>query len=212
MIVIGAGRKAEHLCDIFELWSEVTQLYDEPRSIGETKHDKPVLDTIIVAEQPIIVVSAVGDTRDKRELVQRFIKEAESKNIAYEWGELIYRTADITPTTHIGEDFIIRKLSCIGTQCIIGDHVSIGPLANLSHHSKVGDYSTICGQAAIGGSVTIGRGVFIGQGASVKPNVRIGDGALIGTGAVVVKDVPPNMVVAGNPAHGSHKFKGLTAW
>ena len=62
------------------------------------------------------------------------------------------------------------------------------------------------------GSVNLGKGVFLGQGVSIKPGIRIGDGAVIGTGAVVVKDIPPNMVVAGNPAKTNVKFKKVPHW
>jgi hypothetical protein len=46
----------------------------------------------------------------------------------------------------------------------------------------------------------VGNDVYIGHGAFVRPGVTIGDGAVIGAHAVVVKDVPPYAVVAGNPA------------
>jgi len=48
--------------------------------------------------------------------------------------------------------------------------------------------------------ITIGNDVYIGHGAFIKPGVTIGDGAVVGAMAVVVKDVPPYAVVAGNPA------------
>ena len=48
--------------------------------------------------------------------------------------------------------------------------------------------------------VIIGHDVWIGHGAIVMPGVTIGTGAVIGAGAVVTKDVPDNVVVAGNPA------------
>lgn len=49
------------------------------------------------------------------------------------------------------------------------------------------------GDVIIGNDVWIGTDVFIGSG------IRIGDGAVIGAKAVVVKDVPPYAIVAGNP-------------
>ncbi len=42
--------------------------------------------------------------------------------------------------------------------------------------------------------------VWIGHGAYIAAGVTIGDGAVIAAKAVVVKDVPPFAVVAGNPA------------
>ena len=48
--------------------------------------------------------------------------------------------------------------------------------------------------------VTIGHDVWIGHGAIVLPGRTLGDGAVVAAGAVVTKDVPPYMIVGGNPA------------
>jgi len=44
------------------------------------------------------------------------------------------------------------------------------------------------------------RGASIGSGVTLLCGITIGENALIGAGSVVVRDVPPDMVVAGNPA------------
>ena len=46
----------------------------------------------------------------------------------------------------------------------------------------------------------IGANCFIGGRALILPGVTIGDSCIIGAGAVVTRDVPPNSIVAGNPA------------
>jgi acetyltransferase-like isoleucine patch superfamily enzyme len=46
----------------------------------------------------------------------------------------------------------------------------------------------------------IGERCFIGGRAIILPGVRIGDGSIVGAGSVVTADVPPNCIVAGNPA------------
>lgn len=48
--------------------------------------------------------------------------------------------------------------------------------------------------------VKIGDNVWIGGEAIIGPGVTIGDNCVIGAGAVVMKDVPANSVVGGNPA------------
>jgi acetyltransferase-like isoleucine patch superfamily enzyme len=48
--------------------------------------------------------------------------------------------------------------------------------------------------------VTIGDDVWIGASAIVLKGVTIGDRSVVGAGAVVTRDVPPDVVVAGNPA------------
>jgi UDP-2-acetamido-3-amino-2,3-dideoxy-glucuronate N-acetyltransferase len=49
-------------------------------------------------------------------------------------------------------------------------------------------------------STIVKRRASIGSNATIMCGVTIGEGALVGAGAVVTKDVPPNVVVAGNPA------------
>ena len=50
------------------------------------------------------------------------------------------------------------------------------------------------------GDTIVGDDVWIGRGATIMPGVTIGSGAIIGSGSVVASDVPPYMIVAGNPA------------
>ena len=49
-------------------------------------------------------------------------------------------------------------------------------------------------------TVRIGNHVWIGAGVTIMPGVTVGDHAVIAGGAAVVKDVPTNAVVGGNPA------------
>ncbi len=44
------------------------------------------------------------------------------------------------------------------------------------------------------------KGASIGSGVTILPNTCIGENAIVGAGSVVTKDVPPNTIVAGNPA------------
>jgi acetyltransferase-like isoleucine patch superfamily enzyme len=46
----------------------------------------------------------------------------------------------------------------------------------------------------------IERRCFIGGRSVVLPGVTIGEGSIVGAGSVVIRDVPPNSIVAGNPA------------
>lgn len=47
--------------------------------------------------------------------------------------------------------------------------------------------------------VTIGDNVWIGGGVSIIPGVNIGKNSVIAAGSVVIRDIPENVVAAGNP-------------
>ncbi|AKL96983.1 transferase [Clostridium aceticum] len=48
-------------------------------------------------------------------------------------------------------------------------------------------------------AIIIGNNVWVGGGTIICPGVKIGDNVTIGAGSVVTKDIPSNVVAAGNP-------------
>lgn len=79
----------------------------------------------------------------------------------------------------------------------IGDNCVLCPNVRLIAH----DASTknILGYSKIG-RIQIRDNCFIGDSAIVLPDVAIGPGSIVGAGSVVTRDVPPDVIVAGNPA------------
>jgi maltose O-acetyltransferase len=52
----------------------------------------------------------------------------------------------------------------------------------------------------LGYPIVIGDNVWIGGGAIICPNVTIGNNVVIAAGSVVVKDIPDDVLIGGNPA------------
>ena len=85
-----------------------------------------------------------------------------------------------TSPVHIGEGVLIAPgvcISCAGH----GIHPDDRSIYNVSK------------------PVYIGKNVWIGANAVILPGVHIGDGSIIGAGSVVTKDIPQNVIAAGNP-------------
>lgn len=51
------------------------------------------------------------------------------------------------------------------------------------------------------GRITVCDNCFIGNNVTILPGITVGPNSIVAAGAVVTKDVPPNTIVAGVPAH-----------
>jgi maltose O-acetyltransferase len=82
----------------------------------------------------------------------------------------------------------------------IGDDVQIGPNVQLLTATHPLDPAARRAKWEGSKPITIGNNVWLGGGVIVCPGVTIGDNTVVGAGAVVVRDLPPNVLAAGNPA------------
>lgn len=129
-------------------------------------------------------------------------------------GTKVWQFVVILEGAKIGKDCNICAHSLIEGDVVIGDRVTIKSGVFLWNGVRLED------DVFIGPNVTftndlfprskrhleefeniiVGKGASIGANSTILPGIHIGSGAMIGAGSVVVKDVPSNAVVIGNPA------------
>ncbi len=136
---------------------------------------------------------------------------------------VIYTNVTIGDGLQTGHGVVIREENTIGRNCniwnnstvdygcVIGDNVKIHCNCYIAQYTTIEDgvfmapgvtiandphpVCTLCMRGP-----TIKRGARIGVNVTILPNVTIGEYALVAAGSVVTKDVPPRMLVRGNPA------------
>lgn len=91
---------------------------------------------------------------------------------------------------HLHLDRLYPKGVHIQDNCLIASGVTI-----LSH-----DHCKRINNQPLLLDTYIGKRCFIAVGATILPGVKIGDEVIVGAGSVVTKNVPSNVIVAGNPA------------
>lgn len=84
-------------------------------------------------------------------------------------------------------------------EIIIGNNVFIAPRVSIYTAGHPIDKDIRNTQLEYGYKVIIGNDVWIGGNSVINPGVTIGDNVVIGSNSVVTKDIPSNVIAAGNP-------------
>jgi acetyltransferase-like isoleucine patch superfamily enzyme len=142
-------------------------------------------------------------------------------------GAVVFAGTSIGARVIVGDQACVRERVTVGDDVVIGrgslveNDTTIGASTKIQADAYITAYSTLEDNVFIAPCVvttndnfmgrterrheliagpTIRRGARVGGGAVLCPGVEIGEEAFVGAGAVVTKDVPPRMVVVGNPA------------
>ena len=118
--------------------------------------------------------------------------------------------------TKIGAFVEIQKNATVGRRCKISSHTFVCEGVTIEDNVFIGHGVTFINDSyprattAEGELLTekdwrvektvIKRGASVGSGSTILSNIVIGENAIVGAGSVVTRDVPPNTIVAGNPA------------
>jgi UDP-N-acetylglucosamine acyltransferase len=139
--------------------------------------------TKIGADNRIFQFASIGDApQDKKYNGEPTLLEIGDRNIFRESSTVNRGTAQGYGITRIGDDNLFMAYSHVAHDCIVGNKIVFANCAALAGHVEIGDWTILGGLTA------------------VHQFVKIGAHAFLAGGAIVQRDVPPYVMVAGNPA------------
>ena len=112
-------------------------------------------------------------------------------------------TLEIPWNVKIGKGLAIYH----GQAIVLNNTVTIGQNCILRHCTTIGVKQNVDGTPSM--APILGNNVDVGNNVCIIGNITIGNNAKIGSGSVVVKSVPNDSIVAGNPAIQIRKSKAL---
>ena len=137
--------------------------------------------------------------------------EIGSENTFYPFASIGLRTQDLkwdggTTWTRVGSNNTFREYVTIhsatadGDATVIGSHNNLLAYTHVAHDCQLGDYIIMSNVGTLAGHVIVEDRAIVGGLAAVHQFCRIGTMSIIGGCSKVVQDVPPYMMVDGNPA------------
>ena len=201
LVIVGAGGFARETAAAAAAgaWRVLGFADDDPALHGTSRSGVPVLGGVdIVIDLPHAgVVVCVGNPRNyvaRKRIVERLGLPAER------YATVVHPAAEIGAGSVVGPGSVLLAGTVLTADVTVGSHVAVMPQAVLTHDDRVGDYATVASGVRLGGAAVLETGAYVGAGALVREGVTVGAWSLVGLGSVVLRDVPPGQIWAGNPA------------
>lgn len=137
------------------------------------------------------LVIAIGDNAIRSKVAQK---------VRHSYGTVIHPTAQVDQSVLIDEGTVVFHGAILQVSTQVGKHCIINTGASIDHDCLISDFVHIAPQVTLCGNIQVGKNTLIGANTVILPNLKIGENVIIGAGSVVTKDVPDNVVIAGNPA------------
>ena len=139
--------------------------------------------TTIGANNHIYQFASLGDApQDKKYAGEPTRLEIGDRNVFRESSTMNRGTIHDKGVTRIGHDNLFMAYSHVAHDCVVGSNTVFANCASLAGHVEIGDW------------------VILGGLSAVHQYCKIGAHAFLAGGAIVTRDVPPYVMVAGNPS------------
>lgn len=203
IIIYGAGGLGREILQLVRLTlcpkgARVLGFVDDHVAPGTVLNDAAVLgdgSLLDTMTEPFSLILGFAYPEGKKEKYGQF-----KKNPLISFPSVVHPSAYVSEYARMGEGTVIAASCNISVDTSLGVCVFFNTGVLLGHDSTVGDFTSVMPLSAISGNVAIGEGCLIGAQSAIKQGIKIGRSCVVGMGSIVLRDIPDDSTVLGNPA------------
>jgi len=204
LVLIGGGNQAHYTIDIIEKENkyQIVGIIDSIHDIGSERFGYKVIGrqeniTQLIKEYDIHVgIISIGDNWSRYYVYNKIIEQVPT----FKFVNAIHPSVIIGNDVKIGVGVVAMAGCIFNPKSTIEDFTFFATGAQVEHDCYIDKFSSISAGSITGGYVKLGQFSAITLGVTVIDRVEIGTNTVIGSGSLVVKSLPDNVLVYGNPA------------
>ena len=204
VVIIGGGNQAHYVIDIIERAGHynIVGIVDSIHEIGSDRFSYKILGRqeniveLINQHQIYGGIIAIGDNYARGNVYLQISSLVPS----FEFINAIHPSVIIGNNVKIGKGVTAMAGVIFNPKSIIGDFTFFATGAQVEHDCIISDFASISAGSVTGGHVKLGKYSALTLGVTVLDRLEIGENTVVGAGSLVLKSLPSNVLVYGNPA------------
>lgn len=204
LVLIGAGNQAHYTIDIIEKENKykIVGIIDSIHEVGTYRFGHKIIGrqenlTKLIDEFNINVgIISIGDNWSRYYVYNKIIEQVPN----FEFVNAIHPSVIIGNNVKLGKGIVAMAGCIFNPKSIIEDFTFFATGAQVEHDCFIDKFSSISAGSITGGYVKLGKFSAITLGVTIIDRVEIGENTVIGSGSLVLKSLPDDVLVYGNPA------------
>jgi sugar O-acyltransferase (sialic acid O-acetyltransferase NeuD family) len=204
IVIIGGGNQAHYTIDIIEKEGiyNIVGIVDSIHNVGSDRFGYKILgrqeniSELINQYQIYGGIIAIGDNYARGNVYLQISSLAPD----FEFINAIHPSVIIGNNVKIGKGVTAMASVIFNPKAVIGDFTFFATGAQVEHDCIISDFASISAGSVTGGHVKLGKYSALTLGVTVLDRLEIGENTVVGAGSLVLKSLPSNVLVYGNPA------------
>jgi sugar O-acyltransferase (sialic acid O-acetyltransferase NeuD family) len=204
VVIIGGGNQAHYVIDIIERAGQynIVGIIDSIHEIGSDRFGYKILGRqeniveLINQYQIYGGIIAIGDNYARGNVYLQISSLVPN----FEFINAIHPSVIIGNNVKIGKGVTAMAGVIFNPKSVIGDFTFFATGAQVEHDCIISDFSSISAGSVTGGHVKLGKYSALTLGVTVLDRLEIGENTVVGAGSLVLKSLPSNVLVYGNPS------------